>query len=147
MSLLYCHRFLQVFFFLFSSADCSFLLNCARFFEKLIVNWRISYFKISDFVWLQNWVWEFNCLTFWMCFVLFCMRYLFETKELLNFHRPEPFLTFLKCWKEQKRAEWSVDMAHKIFESLTTSWKLCEIKIKSSLHWIRPKKCCCLKVL
>ena len=122
MSLLYCHRFFQVFFFflhllyssnilllfkfnssifnLFSSADCSFLLNCAWFFEKLIVNWRISYFKISHFVWLQNWVCEFNCLTFWMCFVLFCMRYLFETKELLNFHRPEPFLNVEKNKKE-----------------------------------------------
>ena len=56
--------------------------------------------------------------------VNFCMKYSFETKELLNFHRPEPFLSLLKRWKEQKRAEWSVDMAHKISESLTTSWKL-----------------------
>ena len=64
-----------------------------------------------------------------MCSVHFCMKYSFETKELLNFHRPESFLSLLKCWKEQKRADWADDMAHKISESLTTSWKLWEIKI------------------
>ena len=29
----------------------------------------------------------------------------FETKELLNFYRSGSFLSFLKRWKEQKRAQ------------------------------------------
>ena len=123
--------------------DCSFLLNCARFFEKLMEKRRTSYLEILHFVWLQNWVYEFNySWTFWLCSVLFCMKSSFEPKEFLNFFRPEP----LKCWKEQKGAKWSADMARKIFESLTISWKMWEIKLWSSLCWIGPEKCCCLKV-
>ena len=40
-----------------------------------------------------------------MCSVHFCMKYSFETNELLNFQRPDPFLSLLKCRKEQKRAD------------------------------------------
>ena len=57
------------------------------------------------------------------------MKSSFETKELLNFYRPEPFLSLLKHWKKQKRSKWSVDMVLKISEFLTTSWKLWEIKV------------------
>ena len=61
---------------------------------------------IHLYYWPQNWVWEFNCsLTFWMCSVHFCIKYSFETNELSNFQRPDPFLSLLKCRKEQKRAD------------------------------------------
>ena len=108
---------------------------------------QISYFTISHFVWLQNWVFEFNCsLTFWICSVHFCKKYSFETNELLQFHRFEPFQNVSKCWKEQKRAEWIADMVPKISEFLITSWKFWEKKNILKLRWIRPGKYCCLKV-
>ena len=134
---------------LFSGADCSFLLNCARFFEKLMIKRRISYFKISHSIWSQNRVCEFNCsLTFWMCHVHFCMRSSFETKELWNFHRLKSFLLskFIEMLKRTKKS-WMINWyVHKISESLTTSRKFWEVKMQSSLRWIRPEKYCCLKV-
>ena len=39
---------------LFSIADCSLSLNCASFFEKLMVKRRISYFKVFHLVWSRK---------------------------------------------------------------------------------------------
>ena len=83
---------------------------------------RTSYFKISCYL-VANWICEFKfSLFFCMCSVHFCIKSSFETTELLIFHRPEHF--FKVCWKEQKRAYWSVEMASKISEFLATFWKL-----------------------
>ena len=63
-----------------------------------------------------------------MCSVYSCIKFSFKTNELQNFHRLEPFLSLLKCWKEQKKVEWSVDMAPKTSDFLIISWKLQKIK-------------------
>ena len=60
---------------LFSGADCSLLLNCGKYFEKLMVKRWISYFKISHFVWSQNWVCKCNCSLY---FCLFPVHFLYK---------------------------------------------------------------------
>ena len=79
---------------------------------------------------------------------VFCFSNIFlsESKKLLNFQKPWPWIRFLLFEIEIVTAERSVDKVAKNYACVITFWRLFEITKYTDFHCIKSKACFYLKV-